>query len=526
MNTSAAGVTAADRLRSAVAARVEAEVAEAVAIADFAAENEWPVDAEIEVVGQRPARIGADGTPLLNEFIALEIAALKGISVGSATWLIRDIVNLRYRHPRLWARMRAGDLPVFRACQLATHIARFTLTGDQLNRLDDELAAQAAQLPWRRLLGVCNGLLAELVPDQLVDRARAAREQRYVRKLETDDPSVAYLSGRVDTADAIYFDGMLDRIADILAGQGDTDSKDVRRAKSLGILATPARATLLLAEAAETDHVAAQALRSRAGELFDAAGRRRPPRQQDTLFALGVSAERSANSVQADPAVDDLPPVDPVDQVWLAAQAAIPKIRWTSPKLLPKSTVYVHVAESTLMTGRGPVRVENVGPVSAAMLALLVGNTRIRVTPVLRPFENLAVDAYEIPRRIREQVLLRDRVEIFPFSSRLARNQQLDHTKPYRKGVAGQTRAANLGPLSTKAHRGKTHGHWRLDQPRAGVFWWKSPAGFEYRVGPHGTTRIDDDGLLGRAFRNALWKHDHHHGDQSEEPDQNQASDD
>jgi hypothetical protein len=258
--------------------------------------------------------------------------------------------------------------------------------------------------------------------------------------------------------------------------------------------------------------------------LFDAAGRRRPPRQQDTLFALGVSAERSANSVQADPAVDDLPPVDPVDQVWLAAQAAIPKIRWTSPKLLPKSTVYVHVAESTLMTGRGPVRVENVGPVSAAMLALLVGSTRIRVTPVLRPFENLAVDAYEIPRRIREQVLLRDRVEIFPFSSRLARNQQLDHTKPYRNGVAGQTRAANLGPLSTKAHRGKTHGHWRLDQPRAGVFWWKSPAGFEYRVGPHGTTRIDDDGLLGRAFRNALWKHDHHHGDQSEEPDQNQAS--
>ena len=62
--------------------------------------------------------------------------------------------------------------------------------------------------------------------------------------------------------------------------------------------------------------------------------------------------------------------------MWLAAQAAIPKIRWTSPKLLPKSTVYVHVAESTLMTGRGPVRVENVGPVSAAMLALLVGNTR------------------------------------------------------------------------------------------------------------------------------------------------------
>lgn len=517
MNTSAAGVTAADRLRSAVAARVEAEIAEAVAIADFAAENEWPADAQIDLVGQRPARVGADGTPVLNEFIALEIAALKGISVGSATWLIRDIVNLRYRHPRLWARMRAGDLPVYRACQLATNVARFTLTREQLRQLDTELAAQAGQLPWRRLLTLCDGLLADLVPDQLLERARQAREQRYVRKLETDDPSVAYLSGRVDTADAIYFDGMLDRIADILAGQGDTDSKDVRRAKSLGILATPARATLLLAEAASGSqkHDAPQpvpdasptsvASRPRTGHLFDGAGRRHQPSEprHSQLFATDSApdegAAHRANRL----------PLDPIDQVWLAAEAAIPKIRWTNPKLLPKSTVYVHVAEHTLMTGSGPVRAENVGPLAAAMLGLLVGHTRIRLTPVVRPFENIAVDAYEIPRRIRDQVLLRDQVEVFPFSSRSARNQQLDHTRPYRKGVAGQTRADNLGPLSTKAHRGKTHGHWRLDQPRPGLFWWKSPAGFSYRVGPRGTTRLDDEGLLGRAFRRALWKHDH-----------------
>lgn len=244
--------------------------------------------------------------------------------------------------------MRAGDLPVFRACQLATHIARFTLTGDQLNRLDDELAAQAAQLPWRRLLGVCNGLLAELVPDQLVDRARAACEQRYVRKLETDDPSVAYLSGRVDTADAIYFDGMLDRIADILAGQGDTDSKDVRRAKSLGILATPARATLLLAEAAETDHVAAQALRSRAGELFDAAGRRRPPRQQDTLFLRWASVP-NVQPIRFRPTRPSTICRPSTRSIRCGSPHRRPFRRFAGPVLLlPKSTVYVHVAESTL----------------------------------------------------------------------------------------------------------------------------------------------------------------------------------
>ena len=42
---------------------------------------------------------------------------------------------------------------------------------------------------------------------------------------------------------------MVDRIADILADRGDTDVKDIRRAKAVGILATPARAQLMLAEA-------------------------------------------------------------------------------------------------------------------------------------------------------------------------------------------------------------------------------------------------------------------------------------
>lgn len=544
MNQAQAGVTAADRLRSAITARTRAEIAEAEAIADFAAENEWPVDAEIDLIGQRPARIGADGTPLLNEFGALEVAALKGISVGAATWLIRDIVNLRYRHPRLWARMRTGDIAVFRACQLAANIARFTLSRDQLAQIDDELATRASGLGWRRLLGLCDGLLAELVPDQLAERSRRARSDRFVRKLATDDPSVAYLSGRVDTADAVFFDGMLDRIADVLASQGDADSKDVRRAKSLGILATPARATLLLAEAAkghepnkhETAAAAVPIVRPRTGALFDGAGRRRPCPEpiDDPLFGvewraddsdqpLAARAEPTLAAVDTSIGGDALGPPGPkdaIDQVWLAAQASIPRIRWTSAKLLPKSTVYVHMAEHTLMTGRGPVRAENVGPLAATMLGLLVGQTRITVRPVVRPFDDsVAVDAYEIPKRIREQVILRDHVEVFPFSSRPARNQQLDHTVAYRKGVPRQTRAGNLGPLSTKAHRGKTHGHWRLNQPAPGVFGWTSPAGNQYRVTPHGATRFDADEPLDRAFRDALRKYDQREGNEPNEPD-------
>ncbi len=61
-----------------------------------------------------------------------------------------------------------------------------------------------------------------------------------MRKLPTDDPGVAYLSARVDTPDAIFFDAMVDRIADILGDRGDTDLKDIRRAKAIGVLGHPA----------------------------------------------------------------------------------------------------------------------------------------------------------------------------------------------------------------------------------------------------------------------------------------------
>lgn len=425
------------RLRRAIDARTRAEIEEAEAIAELAERHEWTAETTFDVIGTRPVRVGADGTPFVDEFLPLEVAALKGISVGAATWLIRDVVNLKARHPLLWFQATRGLIPVFRACQLAAEVARFTLTLEQAQQWDAELAPKVPGLPWRRVLQLARGLVADIAAGAVEALATEARAARFVRKLPTDDPSVAYLSARVDTADAIFFDAMVDRIADILGDRGDADPKDVRRAKAVGVLATPARAHLLLDE------------------------------------AVGIES-----SVRAD-----------------------------DPRLLPETTVYVHVAEETLLTGHGPARVEDVGALAATMLAHLVGHTRIRITPVIRPYADVAVDSYEIPERIRRQVVLRDTVEVFPYSARSARRQDLDHTAPYRQGGTKQTRAANLGPLSRKVHRAKTHGGWRLDQPRPGVFRWTSPAGERYRVSPSGTVRLGRNPRH-RAFDEALWRHD------------------
>lgn len=425
------------RLRRAIDARARAEIEEVEAIAELAERHEWTAETTVDVIGTRPVRLGADGTALVDEFLPLEVAALKGISVGAATGLIRDVVNLKARHPLLWFQATKGLIPVFRACQLAAEVARFNLTLEQAQQLDAELAPKVPGLPWRRVLQLARGLVTDIAAGAVEALATEARAARFVRKLPTDDPSVAYLSARVDTADAIFFDAMVDRIADILGERGDADPKDVRRAKAVGVLATPARAHLLLDE------------------------------------AVGIES-----SVRAD-----------------------------DPRLLPETIVYVHVAEETLLTGHGPARVEDVGALAATMLAHLVGHTRIRITPVIRPYADVAVDSYEIPERIRRQVVLRDTVEVFPYSARSARRQDLDHTAPYRQGGTKQTRAANLGPLSRKVHRAKTHGGWRLDQPRPGVFRWTSPAGERYRVSPSGTVRLGRNPRH-RAFDEALWRHD------------------
>ncbi len=434
-------VAAAVRLRAVFEAQARAEVDSAVAIAELAEAREWTADATFDVVGTRPVRIGADGTPLVDEFLPLEVATLKGISVAAATWLIRDVVNLKARHPLLWFQAVKGLVPMWRACQLAAEVARFDLTLEQAQALDERLAPKVPTLPWRRVLQLARGLITELAAAKVTALQEAARTARFVRKLPTDDPGVAYLSARVDTPDAIFFDAMVDRIADILADRGDTDLKDVRRAKAIGILATPARAQLMLAEAAGQDG----------------------------------------------------------------------PVRSTDPRLLPAACVYVHVAEETLLRGAGPARVEGVGALPATMLKYLLGHTRVRLTPVIRPYADIAVDSYEIPDPIRRQVLQRDQFEVFPFSSRTPREADLDHTMPYRAGVKGQTRASNLGPLSRTPHRAKTHADWHLEQPTPGVFWWRTPTGHRYRVGPNGTMRIGRSPRH-QAYEQALWDADHDTG--------------
>ncbi|ALN16009.1 hypothetical protein ASQ49_12885 [Acidipropionibacterium acidipropionici] len=230
----------------------------------------------------------------------------------------------------------------------------------------------------------------------------------------------------------------------------------------------------------------------------------------DTGAALRLQAEisRITTRLRKDGAQEPLP---------ILAARALEEIATptdddtTATPPLPLADVVVHIAAEALDTAatdgtqvaRVLARGGDVGPVLLDQLAHLLGHHRIRVLPVTDLAGDPSVDAYEIPDRIRRQLIIREDGSVFPFSTSRSRTADLDHTIPYRRSTPGspappaQTRISNLGPLSRKEHRAKTAGIWNLSQPEPGVYEWTNRTGRRWQVTRGRTVRIPESRIPG-----------------------------
>jgi len=419
------------KLRAVVEATRLLDAAEAEVIADMAFADGWDKEDEdftyyADPTGRRLVRVGADGV-LLDEALALEIAVAKHVSVSAATCLVKDVVDLHQRHPETWKAVVAGRAPVWQARGVAQTCNRYEFTHTQAEAIDKRVAPMWGRLGFPRIKkGLQAAIMAE-APQVAEAQAEKAAQARFCRTQHGDTPGTSYISALVDTADAVFLDATIDRLADLIGDQGDTRDKDHRRATALGVLATPALA----------------------------------------LSILGTHTRRGMTDDQPDPA--------PIP-IAIAETA------------LPTTQVFVHIHANTLQNGNGIARVEGIGPILASQLARITGNSRIRLTPVLHIGDpEPVVDAYEIPDRIRQHVIQRDIFEAFPYSSRPARHLDLDHTIPYKQGDLAQTKPSNLNPLSRRVHRAKTHCNWQLEQPTPGVYNWTTEMGQTFTITPDGT---------------------------------------
>ena len=392
-------------LRASAEAREFALIGHAATIA--------PRPAQSTVTGaEQLVDLGGDGCPQVPEFIALEIAALLRTSHTSARGLIADALSVRHRHPRLWRAVMDGALPLWQARKIAQTVRWAGLDRAAALRVDRNLAPALGTISWTRLEALTEGEIVAADPARAAEAEERARTGTFARitRDEKGHAGVRTLIARLRTTDALTLDATISTLAHLLAQQGDPTDLDRRRARALGILATPERAAALLA--------------GRSG--------------------------------------------DP-------------------DRLKPVVRLYAHINADRLGPD-GVARLEGQGAVPIQTLRSLLADSVVRVTGVIDHRNSEPVDAYEIPERMREQMILANPYEIFPWGTRSSRHTDLDHTIPYADG--GPTSPANLGPLNRTAHRAKTHAGWRCRQVRPGQWLWRSPFGRAYGVNNRGAVPV------------------------------------
>lgn len=387
-------------LAAARRARAEADAAEVEVFSEALA---WASLHTVETVdlaatwGDTPVPLAGVGAPLVSEFCVSEFASVLGLSTDAGRRLISHALEVGHRLPRVWHRVRAGDLPVWKARRIAEHT--IALSAEAALFVDRQVAAYAHRVSVAGLERLVAEAMARFMPQTAAEIAEQAADGRHV---SIEHQHVSYtgtsiIHGELDLADALDLEKALQAGAQQLADLGSSDHLDARRAQALGMLA-------------------------RGDQSLELSGR--------------------------------------------------------------EVVLYVHLNEHT-----DQAEVENAGRhlLTKDQVSKWCGipEARVIVKPVIDLNTPLSTTAYEVPDRIREHLILRDRTCVFPWCHRNARACDLDHIVPFDHG--GSTSTSNLAPLCRRHHRLKTFGDWVYTMVEPGVFLWRSPHGYSYLRDQTGT---------------------------------------
>lgn len=390
-------------------------------------------------------QIAGEGCPLVAEFCVAEFGAVLGMSTVSAKRMIGQALELRHRLPRLHRRVQTGAVPPWRARRVAeaTIHAQPALSQEAAGWVDAHVAPFASRCGTAQV----DRLVAEAIrrfgpPAPTVDPDDPNPPVPDPRHVSVEREQVAYggtvkVEAELDIGDAHDLDAAVARGAEMQKALGSTEGLGARRAKALGELA---RKQLALDLAGQS---------SREGPGARTGERAGLPAARQVVLHLHFSAGLAGGALGRGLVVDDLGRLEEGQRLVLLDQVRA----WCGDT-----------------------------------------HTRVVVRPVVDVAEHIRVTAYEVPDRLREQVVLRDRTCVFPWCSHPARRCQMDHVIAYdhedpERG--GQTASDNIAPLCTKHHRLKTHSGWRYRMVALGVFRWTSPHGHVFHRDQTGTTAVD-----------------------------------
>jgi 5-methylcytosine-specific restriction endonuclease McrA len=387
--------------------------------------------------------LAGPGAPLVAEFCIAEFAVALGRSTDSGRGLIADAVELKYRLPKLWARiqtgrLQSGRLQAWRARRIAQ--ATLGLTMEAARFVDTQVAGFAHTIGVAALDRLVAEATARFMPEVAMQNAEQAAEGRHftIHHDHVSFNGTSRIEAELDLADALDLDDALTRGAESLRAGGSGESLDVRRSMAAGELA----------------------------------------RHQ---LALDLNTpDLNTPDLNADPDADEAPAGS------------------TRRRAKPRQVVlYVHLSDAAITGTSGGLdlaRVENHRQVlTADQVRGWCANphTQVTVKPVIDLAEHISVASYEVPDRLAEQATLRDGTCVFPWCTRSARRCDSDHVIAHTDG--GSTSTENIAPLCRRHHRLKTHSPWTYTILEPGSFLWSSPHGYQFLRDHQGTLDVSRD---------------------------------
>ncbi|GGF45612.1 hypothetical protein GCM10011519_19400 [Marmoricola endophyticus] len=374
------------------------------------------------------------GLPEIVWHAGASFATALGLSTGAGDTLLRDALVLSLRLPLVWDRVLAGQVPVWRARRVAT--AAVGAPRDVCTYLDQKTAPVAEKIGLAGLDKLIDAAMLDLYPEERESAQLEDLDKRFVKLDETsiNHTGIAELVVRGDWADLSAFDATCSDIARLLGRAGEDgryETFEARRSIALGVLADPARAAAMLADA-EATGIASQRTR---------------------VFGL-IAHLTETNLLNMNPAASD-----DQQRAWLIDVLH----RWVG-----RSDLKVHVQGIVHCGGCADCDHDTT-------------NTR-----TIRPGQHAThvdLDRYAPSSDDRAVVWARDPVCIFPWCDRPARRCDLDHREAFdhdHPADGGPTCPCNLAPLCRRHHRLKTHAGWTCTTIEPGVHLWTDRYGQSY----------------------------------------------
>src|SRR3954447_25688173 len=187
--------------------------------------------------GETDLALAGPGTPTVAEFAVPELTAALGLSTEAGKRFLGECLELRYRLPKLWDRLTAGDLVAWKARLIARETTR--LSPEAAAYVDRHLAPVAHKVKPTQLDRLVNQAIGRFMPAEVERLAAASWDKRHVTVYDqlVSFTGTMTVAAELDIADALDLEAAVQAGAQQRADLGSTEPLDVRRAQAIGDLA-------------------------------------------------------------------------------------------------------------------------------------------------------------------------------------------------------------------------------------------------------------------------------------------------